>query len=318
MSDLAELYRRAPRLDSPDRLDTNVLNRARLNAPVKQRAGWQLWLPAVSMACVGVLGLTMVLRQGVPPLSDTRIEPSEQTDATEPLAQVDLAELAEPVGQAPLVTIEQAPLVSTEPAPVVNIEQAPMVSTDQAMSADSAELLPELVADDVAVALAEESVPAPPPATVVQQKRRVESVAVTAESAGAVPQNNKLQTQSRLSVAESQLKAAPSVTKSMAVAPAGENSGPAVSEWLAGQPDHYFTVTVANAANRSVLEKLAAQNGLKPLLPDTVIVKSDRFGWVYISGSFNTRDAAAKRLQQLKFSSDADIVTFKTLKSESL
>ena len=287
MSDLAELYHRAPRPDSPDRLDNRVLSQAQLMTPVKRRtAGSPLWLPAVSVVCAAVLGLTLVLRYGAPPLSDTGIESPTHTDAAPPKAP------AETAGKATLLSAEQG------------------------MSVDSTALLPDAVGDQVLTATEERA--QVPPAAVVHPQRGVEREAVTSDPAASVLRNKNRRIISRLSVAERQPEDGLSATNNAVVASAGETSDGSVNDWLASQPAHYFTVLIAKATNRSVLEKLAAQHGLRQLPPDTVILKSDRFGWVYIAGSFKTRDAAAKQLQQLKFIADADIVNFKTLKSEWL
>ncbi len=88
MSDLAELYRRAPNVKSPPGVDQQILAEARSRAPAPRRAWLLQWGPAVSIVCVGIIGLTMVLRSGVPPLSENASPTDEMMPTTEQSQQL--------------------------------------------------------------------------------------------------------------------------------------------------------------------------------------------------------------------------------------
>ncbi|MEM7257763.1 MAG: hypothetical protein AAF404_10280 [Pseudomonadota bacterium] len=83
MSDLSHRYRAAPRLRSPASVDEHVLQeaqrRAQANSP--QRHRW-IWSSALATAAVVVLGVTLLMRHGIPPLSPQLELESESVSAS--------------------------------------------------------------------------------------------------------------------------------------------------------------------------------------------------------------------------------------------
>lgn len=309
MSDLAELYRRTPRLESPEKLDNAVLAYARRKAPVPARSVWYTWAPAVSMACVSILGLTLVLRNGAPPLTGT------STNAIEPAAEVDDLYLVTPSVTSLEESIAEPPGDSATPdagtfPPMVtdeNVALIPKKATSEKAAAQEAVTQgvtppvstgPVVTADTVS-------------AGVVQQKRKL-STAVDVSDRAAEPQVRatvSLRASENEAASDQMMSAESAIVSDTSIQ---QSPGP---DWLMSQPEDNFTMRVAVSSDRSALEKLARELSTIVIF-EPVFLQSDVQGWVLVSGSFSSRNTAVELLNQLDVAAGAEVISFKDLKSE--
>ncbi len=309
MSDLTELYRRTPRLESPEALDNAVLAHARLHAPEPARSRWHIWAPALSMACVGILGLSVVLRNGAPPLTGT--------DSMAPAAEVADSPSITPsvVSLEDTVSREESVTADTVSSPlVVADEKVALIQENAATRRATTEKAVAETASAEGATAQKATAPVPSDDTlagVVQQKRKL-STTVDAARPQARTTLSFQAGESR--VASDQMMSADSdMASNTSIQLSPEPTG---HDWLLSQSDEHFTLKVAMSSNRSALEKLANELSAASVLFDPVFLHSEVHGWVLLSGSFNTRDTAVELRNQLDVAAGAEVVSIKNIKSE--
>lgn len=271
MNDLSRQYRQAPRLRSPATTDQLVLQQAQRRTQPAQRGipRWS-WAPAVSTMAIVFVGISLLWRNGVPPLT-----PEPYTESL-PAATNDGA-----VSKTAQPPVDATVALNTETADM----QADVSAPDEAASDFAGQLPSASVASQATASIAIEA---------EQSRKAVRSLAVTVHDSPAVqraPESKK-----SLSVPDS--NAAPSALLEEV---SGENSELAEwriegEEWLRNQPGDQWTILIS-AQDKAIVARIA-DLGLPVAVADTPGAVVEPV--LIIAGSFASHTSAQQIIAQLE------------------
>lgn len=269
MNELVKKYRAAPRQVSPLRLDNLILAKAEQKTPVKRPSLMVMspWKTMAASLCVVGLGVTLLLRYGVPPLVQQQGATTESADVTsslKPSAEQPMADFRQQ--KEPLVIESDSRSVAQQEFEAADLDHVVLAEkSESAMIETREDAAADLATADVFSAEPDTSAISMSPTSSVQAIETAPGMELAAAPASLAMENARLgENDSALAVREEGVAVVLTDEMFAEEIVSGATANASRSQSAVGESNEYSTsVSVARSPSLSLSKNLAADSSVQ-------------------------------------------------------